>query len=553
MAAIGASSISLALGVYNTTQIQMLKGAVDSLTPGSDTIDVLNPSTVTQSSVVIEPKKITQGSFIPAQSADIAEIQERLSTLENFSNDISIDSSSISTNSSAGISTLQKGLTELQRFSNVASTRSSTNETNITLVSDELERLTGFVSEQFVKTNDQVDMTEEIAMTNKSNIEILGTRATDIESNVSSVNGRADSLLSLIKGVDSSVETMNVSVGQNGSSIQQVSSDLTDLALKNDALGDLIDLVDGNQEQTKDNLITLTKSWTELSAKAYVSDGLFNAKDLKAENCDLSIPQNDGANYGLRFGAPSTKNWMIYASNTAGQNPNGGKPLAHGEVTGSALRMKLDSDVKSGFIIENNSNQGVFSVSTTGATRMSNSKIWDTGSDEVAFGHHSRDGAIKQKSNGEVSINSGNNKTISFCPNGVEMASLNSSGGFSVLNDSSTRSTILNGNGHNIIYSAVGKGTHFRVGTSGSSIATINSNGLLLGSRNVGTSLTDLEARVASLESLITNTRNTYVQKGGDVRLYNYGKNRYLRGQSNIDTAKMDTTTKDNWSRFRVE
>ncbi|CAB1112937.1 unnamed protein product [Ectocarpus sp. CCAP 1310/34] len=274
-------------------------------------------------------------------------------------------------NSSASNSTgLATKLGELELFANATSTRSSTNETDLIMLNDELDRLNNFTTEEIPKVRERIAKAEESMKTNASGIETLSTRAGDLESGVSTADNRIDAVVGLASAIESSLKATKTSVAQSAGAIEQVSTSLTQLTQGEDKLVDAIELVDGNEEETRKNLADLNRDWNVLKSRAYVRNGTLNAVGLRATNCNLSLLPHNGQASAIHFGAITVPNFTMYLSNPTGKAPDGKKCNAHGDVTHHAVRLKLDGDKKSGFIVKNDKNMGVFSVNTEGNTRM---------------------------------------------------------------------------------------------------------------------------------------------------------------------------------------
>ena len=552
MAALGTSGASLALGVYNTSQIQILKNAIESLESGSNAPSVLTLPVVETTPVVTQAKQITQESFVPASSEDIAQIQRRLVNLENFSNEVSQESSSTSTNSSSGLSNLQSSIIELQQFSNTTDIRSTTNERDLILLSDEVGRLNTFASEELVEVRDLVNSNRDSASINTSNIELIDTRVSDLDASNNDVNGRVDNLITFTGDLDSNITAMGVSVNQNSGSIKGVTSDLTNLALNVDGLGDLIDLVGGNEQETRQNLGALTESFNTLGSKAFVAGGVLKAVDLDATNCKLSFPQNDGAKYGMKFATGENKDWAMYASDPTGNTPNGTKPEKHGDVTGMAIRMKVGSSSSSGFIIENKDNKGVFSVNAEGTTRIGTAKIFDFGGNSANFGYHSFPYSFLSHNDGRSIINSSNQKNIEFRVNQSIKGIFDKNGQFVIHNDPSSHSTHFNASdGRNYIRSL--NGTKFRTAKNSKDIVVIDNSGLTVNGKNVETLLTSLQNQIDTLKSASTHVQNNYVQQKSTVYLKNHNNGKYLTKASSNNDGIVDGNRPDQRTRWTIE
>ena len=176
--------------------------------------------------------------------------------------------------------------------------------------------------------------------TNASAIETLSTRAGDLESGVSAADNRIDAVVALAAAIESSLKATKSSVAQSAGAIEQVSTSLTALTQGVDKLGDAIDLVDGNEEETRKNLADLNRDWNVLKSKAYVTNGIFNAINLRATKCKLALDAHNGQTSALHFAGIVNPNWAMYCSSASGKGPDGKKCNGHGEVTHNAVRMR---------------------------------------------------------------------------------------------------------------------------------------------------------------------------------------------------------------------
>ena len=511
MAAIGTSGLSLALGLYNTQQISALREKLSS-GDASAVSSVLTQKAVLAPEVVAPAATIATTAFKSASSSEVKELQERIAQLETFSSSVSSSSTANSSNMSQSVAGLSAQLSELELFANTASTQATTNATNIVMTNDEVDRLTTYTGEQITNLRASVTAVEDDVSTNESDIGLLETSVTDVQSGVTAANERIDALVSTSSSLETSLGTTNTSVAQSTSDISQMSKDLTALTLGVDALGDAVTLVDGNETDTRENLAALTSSWNDLKSKAYVSGDVLNAVNLRATNSNIALGFNDGQKYALHLGPITNSNWCLYASSPAGKGPDGKNPKAFDDVTKYAARLRLDGSANSGFIVENDTGTGVFSVSQQGFTRMSAGKIGDL-STATAFAHNtllsSKYYAIKQQPNGYTYVNSYN--SLNFCAKDKTKAYITSDG-FRVVNQAGSPTSFgLVGTVTNDIR---GDGqTRFIVGNSVKAAAT--SSGFLAGGYNVGSSFADLFKRVTAIE-------DSYISKNKRVRLRNH-------------------------------
>ncbi|CAM9089851.1 unnamed protein product [Ectocarpus sp. 12 AP-2014] len=162
----------------------------------------------------------------------------------------------------------------------------------------------------------------------------------------------------------------------------------------------------------------------------------------------------------------------MYLSNPTGKAPDGKKCNAHGDVTHHAVRLKLDGDKKSGFIVENDKNMGVFSVNTQGNTRMGAAKVADiVPGRHASFSHHAQHGiercAISQTDRGRTILNCSADQETSFTSGNTGVACVKGVG-FDVLNTGrDAYRTHFNHGGNNYISCDRNGGTYFRAGKGG--------------------------------------------------------------------------------------
>lgn len=457
---------------------------------------MLTPMVSPRVEVVRPVEQIKRQTYQQASSPEIEELRERMDALENFSNNVNSSSAS----NSSGLATK---MGELELFANASSTRSSTNETNIVMMNDELDRLSNFTAEELPKVRERVATAEESMETNASNIETLSTRAGDLESGVSAADTRIDAVVALAAAIEGSLKATKPSVAQSAGAIEQVSTAVTALTQGVDKLGDELDLVDGNEEETRNNLADLTSDWNVLKSRAYVTNGVLNAVNLRATNCNLGLSAHNGQTSALHLAGISNNNWGMYVSNASGKGPDGKKVHAHGDVLNNAVRLKLDGNKQSGFILENDKNVGFFSVNTEGKTRMGAGKIADvTPGTHTSFSHHAQHGiekcAISQTDRGTTMLNCAPGQII-YLRNGNTTVAQVEGARFDMINTGSNR-THFNHNGKdNYLVCGQNGATHFRAGKSGT-VAHVNANGLYAREYNVYDELRALKRAVTDLK-----------------------------------------------------
>lgn len=494
--------MSLALGIYNTTQIASLKETIDSISgsiSGSGAgggNSVLTPPVVQPIEVVRPVETTTRAAFQQASSSEIQELQERLDALETFSNSVNSSSASNST----GLATK---LGELELFANASSTRSSTNETNIVMMNDELDRLNNFTTEEIPNVRERVAKAEESTETNASNIGTLSTRAGDLESGVSAAETRIDAVVALAATIDSSLTATKASVAQSAGAIEHVSTAVTALTLGVDKLGDALDLVDADEEETRKHLAALAGDWDVLKSRAYVTDGWFNAVNLRATNCKLALTAHNGQASALHFAGITNPSWAMYVSNATGKATDGKKNNPHGDVTANALRMRLDGHKSSGFIIEDDKNMGVFSVNMQGNTRMGAGKIADiVPGTHTAFSHHAQHGiercALSQTDRGRTILNCAQGQVLDIRNGNKTVAEVEGTS-FNIYNTDAYRTHFNYKDQSNYIVCGPNAATNFKTGKRGT-VAHVNKDGLYARNLNVYNELKALKDQMIDVK-----------------------------------------------------
>lgn len=539
MAAAGASGVSLALGLYNTTQIASLKETIDIITesgPRAGGSSILAPTIVPKLDVVPPPPTIESREFQQASSPDIRELQERMEELEGFSQSASDSAASNST----GLATK---IGDLELFVNTTDTRSTKNEANVIMVKDELDRLSTFTSDELPKVRNRLAVAEESMGTNASMIEVLSTKAGDLESGVSAAGARIDAVVALTAAIDGTLKGTTTSVAQSAGAIEQVATSLTALTQGMDILGDEVDLVDGNEQETRKNLADLIGDWNTLKTNAYVANGNFYASNLTASACNLAFSAHDGQRSALHFAGITNPYWAMYMSSATGKGPGGNKVHAHGDVTQNAMRLKVDGNPNSGFVVENDKNVGVFSVNSEGKTRMGSGKIADIWSGtHTSFSHHAQSGAetcaLSQGENGTTVLNCAPNKTVDLRSGDKTTARITQTR-FDILNEGmDANQTVFNhAQKDNFIVCGTGGATKFFAGKEKNNIAWINRHGMYTNGYNVGNEIKALKKKVEDLEGKMNNALN--MKKV--VKFRNHQTKRYINSIGEPKALKGDT------------
>ncbi len=285
----------------------------------------------------------------------------------------------------------------------------------------------------------------------------------------------------------------------------------------------------------------LLEKWTPVSKKLNVSE---------SGNLSIGLTNNNAQESGLYLAGLDNKKWAMYMSNQAGKDTYGKAPPAHGRVTGGAIRFKVDDGANNGLILENFSSKGVFSVDGTGTTTMGSMVAGPLSSDMSGLSRLGKfdatNFAVAQDKNGATRINSSDNRAVHVGNNGVSKMIVEGSDNktLTLKNNTGTRDTHFNWEGHNIITCQDGKSTLIRVGTQTTAKLDINRNGVQvngefrIGSVEVSGVLKKLVATTATLENLRTkysaledrvNTiEGKYIDKTVTVQLKNHKNGKYL-------------------------
>lgn len=524
MAALGTSSLSLLLSVYNTSQISNIKQSISSIIGDGVDREILQPPTPEPVEIIstpIEPLKST--TFSISDSPEVAELQDKLSDLERFSNNVG--------------------------------TQSSTNANNIVIKGDELSRLSGFVTESLVSVRQRTADSENAIQGILTSIEIIDGSIDDLVKNLAVTNERIDTTVSTISDVDGKLSGAISRIDALDVNAAQLASDITDVVLSVDQLGDNISLVNGAGIATQESLENLYDSWNAFNSTAFVANNRLDVTSIRALKSNIGLVANKGEESAIHFAGLDNPNWSMYLANGSGKTTSGGSPRGYGSVSGSALRMRLDGDSTSGFMMENDSGVGIFSVSSLGQTQIMNGRIGDILDNVPAFGYRGQmtydTAAISQDNRGTTRISSALGRTISFAIDGVTRAyvsdtSLTIKNG--AINTDVTKDTIFNsgGTGRNYIRANTGESTYFSFGNKGASIK-VEQDEITIAGLQMKTELEALKARVATLEA------KDYVLNGHTVHLKNHNNSKYVRKASNSDDVIVDTTALDTRASFWIQ
>ena len=523
---IGISGTSLALGIFNTTQIASLKSQIESLsqTPTKEKTEFELPETPSPSPIieVEEIPPLEETSFGDASSTETLELQEKI--------------------------------VELERFANSVSTRSIQNSNNVTIKGDELNRLSTFVTEALVSVRERISSAENSISISESNIGLNLTSIGDIEESIRQVNERIDLSAVNISDIGSGVTGLQQRMEASESNAVELSSQITKIVLSADATGDNVSLLDALITDTKDSLESLIDSWNNLSAVAFVNNGKLKATALETDFANIAFKHNSASESALHWTNNLTKGeWSSFLANESGKAPDGTDVVNFGDVTGWGLRTRLGS-TNDGFVLETNTGSGIFSVSGNGILDLgSNCRMADLFSN-ASFSHRDRytvtDYSLIQNGNGQTQVNSSSGQRLLLNIGGETRVRVETDTSFTVLNAIGTNEVhnthFNNGNvGENLIRAAEGKGTHFSFGKKGSSVS-ITDGEISIAGTAVLEKLQELEAKVNSLES-------NAILEGDTVHMNNNSNGRYLRKDNGNTNAVVDSTsTTDTKTAFTI-
>lgn len=502
----GGATLSLGLSLYNTNQILSIKSDLESLIK-TDKTEIPQTSPIS----VIEKATVPEIIFKESESDEINE--------------------------------LQASVKELEIFSNTLSTQASTNSSNISIKSDEIENLNVFVGNQFIDLRGRIAVIEDKISSNLSDIEKINTEISSITDEALATNDRIDATITAIEALSASTDVISERVTSSESNITKLSNDLTQRGLDIDSLGDELGLQSDLIGETRLSLDNMYSLWNGFNETAFVADDVLTVSSINASNCKLGLSRDNGSKSAIHFNTLGSTNYSMYmAQGGVGIDPNGKTAGKHGEVTGHAIRTRLGSDSNDGFIFENSEGTGIVSISSTGVTQINNAKIGEVNSGTVGFSHKSRyGGGFLQKSDGKCSISAGNSKTIELLNNGNRVFYTTSGKAVVIENDDSTNSTVFNSKGDNYIRSKDGGSVYFSWGTSSPTVE-INNKQIIVDGTDLLAEILSLKTQVAALQS------KSYILNGDEVRIRNDNNNKLLRKATTNNSALMDNTSKDSRS-----
>lgn len=518
MAAIGASGLSVALGLYNTTQIMSLKKEID---------EIIKAPTVSNTPV---PQSVP---LPPVVSAPV------------------VETTSFSQSDSSEITELQTTVGELQAALNVTSLAATTNTSNATIKSDELEALEIFVGEEMVSVRGRVSTNENSISANASRLDDVDQAIIDINAASVTTNNRIDSAGTDISALDGRVGNLETRATTSEDDISTISGDVTQLTADLDALGDELDNEATLLEETKAALENFRADWNEFNDVAFLGNEKLNVTNLSASNCNIGLNHSNGDISAIRFAGLTNPNWWMYLAKAgAGKSPKGETPKSFGVVNDYAIRMDIGGGTKQGLIFENSATGPVASLSAAGIFQNGPAKCGELSPGVAGFGHQGRftggNVGFSQGSDGVTNVSAGNSKFINFYNNGKRSARFESNNRLVIENHhaSGRESVFSHSDGNNYIRSA--SNCYFGFGSNATTTVTIKNKEINIDGFNMLAELKALKTRVSNLEG------KNYVLNGQSIYLKNANNSRYLRKASSSNDGIIDTTTKDSRSRFTV-
>lgn len=477
---LGVSGVSLALGVYNTNLIKTLEEKFDVFTEKSNDIvdDTLDEEEETvESAAAVAP---IDTAFVPSDSEEILKIQENLSSIEN---DL-----------------------------NIVSTRSSTNYSAITLMTDDLDLLRSFVTDNIVGNDDVVGLRSRVTA-NENDIIQINADMGILQSEMKDVDAKADNSNEGITSLGIVVESIKAEVTNVSSRIDDADAMTTDLSDKitNNlemlgSLEDYIGVIDSNLTDTKDSLENLQGRWNTFNATAYVADDLLTVTNMSVSTLDVttSFEANKCKLYensdGATFSHVDATDVPCISQTSSGN---------------TVIRGANTLDMKCG-------NTWRFLAASNLTTVQSPAHIsFETVNEQRLYLHNS--GAIVFRQ--------------SF--------------------DGASSTQFSTARGENYIHAGEGKATTF--GFGGASRIVMTAGEIQVNGTKIMETITDLETRLEEVQldlvsaaARIKTLEAECIRYNGNVRLQNTQSLDFIRARSGKDYAYVDTTTKDSWSQFQM-
>lgn len=514
----GGAALSLGLSLYNTNEIMSIKSDLEALIK-SDKVEVETPKPVVTSAPipVTEASTVSETIFKDSESDEIKE--------------------------------LQASVKELEIFSNTLSTQASTNSSNISIKSDEIENLNVFVGNQFIDVRGRIAVTEDSISSNLSQIENIDTEISDIKDASLVTNDRIDANVTSIESINASAGALSTRVTSAEGNILALSNDLTERGLDIDSLGDELGLQSNLLSETQLSLENMYSLWNGFNETAFVAEDILNVSSMAASNCNLAFKHNSSDVSALHWVSDlNSTGWVSYLASPSGKGPDGDAPRTFGAVNSWALRTRIGKKSSEGWMLENNSGDGIMSVSSTGVLDLGqHSRMTDLNSNAY-FGHrdqYSTTGfSVIQNANGKTQLNSAPEQDLNLCSGGSPVLVI-SDGGVNFQYPSGTNKTHFNYKNSGTNYIRSTDATHFSFGKNAVSVSVTNKEVTIDGT-DVKATLSALNARIAALEA------KDYILNGDELRIRNGNNNKLLRKATSNNSAVMDSTTKDSRSLWTV-
>jgi len=528
--ALGLSGTSLALGIFNSTQIASLKSQIEELFPsGIVPGNKIDLTTSVEQDIPVEAPKIQK-------TIEVDEVEP-------------LEETTFSQAESGEVSELQDKIVDLERFANQVNTRSVQNTNNVTIKGDELDRLSSFVTDALIAIRERTSSAENSITEHSSTLELHFSGIQENNSEILAVDERLNIVRTDLSDLSNATTGLQQRMDASESNAVELSAQISDAVLNIDSLGDNISLLDDILVDTKEALEVLTDSWNGFNSVAFVGDGKLQVSTLQAEGCNIAFNHGKADESALHWTSNlNDSGWVSYLGKTDSVGPDGLEPKSFGVVTDWAIRTRIGTSSNQGFILENNSGNGVFSVSSRGVLEVgSHSRISDLFSNAY-FGHGDQYGVegfcVIQNASGKTQINSAADQDLNLCQGGTPYVTL-SDGGLNVLNPSGTNITHFNykNTGNNFIRSS--EATHFSFGTASPTVS-VTTGEITANGKELRSSIVALEARVTALE------KKQFILNGDDVRIRNENNDRFLRKSSSNNSAIMDSTTRDSRSQWTI-
>ena len=327
MAALGSSAISISIGLYNFSQISQLRKDMDDILNAPELPSTLLKTPVTIASVAVEPLVVSP--IVQSSSSEIASIQSQIDSIVAFSN-------------ANGI-------------------RAEESASRVTIAQDDVDRLELHVTTELVDARTSISQNNTGITANADSISINIASISSIDDDIVNIQTENAETAGVIESINSSLDTDSLRLDSLESNQAGISSELTGAVLDISNLTDDLEIAESEILTNSSNHETLVSSWNDFKSVAYVADNKLNVSVFEAGRARFALQANRGDLYAIHYNKLDGQSWTTYLANTEGLAPDGGVPKAHGNVTGYALRHRLDSTSENGLIIEHGDGTPVYS------------------------------------------------------------------------------------------------------------------------------------------------------------------------------------------------